>query len=316
MPTDPKDNKAGDLAEIRDLQGRKNPKPTVTQRRNRWTKESDTAFLAREARESVNKVRLVNSSRKIFQEKKLGNLKTKADAWAAQEKADIESGAKKPPASRLETFMAERNKGLKTALVREVEPGRNRGKLADSIKERRASGRNLLHDFEPDPIDSKLMAAAETGEAQAFVGQMKPGVGARTAAHTLQSREFNYPPANQSKDLGRAVTNTIRREQAPGLLGSFTEPKGGSLAKLAKERAARGEPIAGLRDNSDGSRNFKSNALKKAGKIGGKLGGKLGVYGTLKSIVEGVDTLRKLKTGAYDLTPEGTATPKKGVIES
>ena len=203
----------------------------------------------------------------------LKELREAANKWAAQEKADIESGAKKPPMTSKEKIMAEKpkseytdfsnqkhfrsnppaaaesrtkaNKPLKTALVREVEPGRNRGRLAAQTREARKNYPGEQLQSNQDAKLDRLQSAAETGEAQAFVGQMKPGVGARTAAHTLQSREFNYPPQNQSKDLGRAVTNTIRREQAPGLLGSFTEPPGGSLMKLAKTRAAQGRSIAG-----------------------------------------------------------------------
>ena len=275
---------------------------------------------------------------------KIKALKAKADTWAAKEKADIESGAKKPPMTSKEKIMAENkkpktavdlgekypgataarvdarrataqfrrtdrgaidlgekypgttgqtienarqiakgyraaraisegrigdpsefsdlavprsfkpnmpaaaesrmkaNKPLKTALVREVEPGRSRNLEAKMVKKYKGTTDGKVRG---ELEFHRMQSAAETGEAQAFVGQMKPGVAERTAAHKLQSREFNYPPANQSKDLGRAVTNTIRREQAPGLLGSFTEPPGGSLMKLAKTRAAQGRSIAG-----------------------------------------------------------------------
>ena len=236
MPTDPKDNKGGDLAEIVDLIG-KRPKGHVVKRKN------DTR--AKSAREEVSKTRLVNSSREIFTEKKLSNLKAKADAWAAKEKADIDSGAKKPPQSSLEQFMAERGakdlgekspgltrdkaafkrgsatafrsenvankygeqspehkraympkeKPLKTALVREVEPGRSRNLEAKMVKKYKGTTSGAVR---AELEYHKWQSAAETGEAQAFVGQMKPGVSGRTAAHTLQSREYNAPPANQS----------------------------------------------------------------------------------------------------------------------
>lgn len=68
MPTNPKDNKGGNLAEIRDLVGRR-PKGSLTTRRYKWTKESDTSILANQAREEVSKVRTVNTSRTRFVER-------------------------------------------------------------------------------------------------------------------------------------------------------------------------------------------------------------------------------------------------------
>lgn len=170
----------------------------------------------------------------------LKELREAANRWAAQEKADIAAGRKTPPLTSTEKIMAEnksKDKPLKTALVREVEPGRNRGRLAAQTREARKNYPGEQLQSNQDAKLDRLQSAAETGEAQAFVGQMKPGVAARTAAHTLQSREFNYPPQNQSKDLGRAVTNVIRSEQG--------RPDGGSLMALAKKRAKEGRSVAG-----------------------------------------------------------------------
>ena len=237
-------------------------------------------------------------------------LRDAAKAWAAQEQADINAGVKKPPVSSLEQFMAERNKPLKTALVREVEPGRNR---SDEALKGGSAG--------PSALGSKAkraMTAAETGEAQAFVGKLKSGLEQRTQQHHLQSREFTKTqevPGAGRKDLGRSTLNVIKSESG--------KSDGGSLMTLAKKRQARGQSIAGKPGNLDGSRQSLSNALRKGNApgakikgIAGKLGGKLGMFGVIKGVVEGADTLRKLKSGAYDLTPEGTAKPKKGVVES
>jgi len=260
-------------------------------------------------------------------------LREAATAWAAQEQANIDAGVKKPPVSRLEQFMVERNKPLKTALIREVEPGRSRLMEAAKRKHRYPSGTRVMSpgltveeasaSLPPHPEaprkrgggwnrgalkEMRMQSAAETGEAQAFVGQIKPGIDKRTQQHHLQSREFTKTqevPGAGRKDLGRSTLNVIKSESG--------KSGGGSLMALAKKRQAKGHSIAGKPGNLDGSRNSLSNRLKG---IGGKLGGKLGMYGIAKSVIEGASTLRKLKSGAYTLTPEGTAKPKKGVVES
>jgi len=239
----------------------------------------------------------------------LKKLRDAAKAWAAQEAADIQSGAKKPPTSSLEKFMADKDKPLKTGLVREVGPKRTRLLEAANKRLQRHSPGALSDDYK---TDSRMRAAAETGEAQAFVGKLKPGLEKRTQQHHLQSREFpktktgDLEIGTPQKDLNRSVLNTVRKEAS-------TPGSEGTLRKLAQKRQAAGNPVAGRPGNLDGSRNTLSNRLKG---IGGKMGGKLGAYGIIKGVVEGASTLRKLKSGAYDLTPEGTAKPKKGVVES
>ena len=351
MPTNPKDNKGGDLAEIRDLAGRQ-PKGTVTRRKLFAEQKTGTLekFRAQQARKDVGKTRTVNHSRSLFEQRQA------MVSWAAQEKADIDSGAKKPPTTSLETFMADNkdlakmkssknlsfegkvsrvksdlredaeavarskkdlgekdwsvrasdpkeryiptkdqatglrmqadlrrqsravaegrigdsspmpknDSKLKTGLVREVEPGRSR--LAEAAKRREF--RNQAHSqgakvmrplWAADAKMSQLQSAAETGEAQAFVGKMKPGVETRTQQHHLQSREFVHPPKAQGKDLGRAVVNTVRREA--GLEGS------GSLAKMAKERAKAGRSVAG----PDPVKVPKNRSILKRGKPAGAM---------------------------------------------
>jgi hypothetical protein len=86
-----------------------------------------------------------------------------------------------------------------------------------------------------------------------------------------------------------------------------------SSPKAARD-SARASALEGMKKASKGS--LAGKAMGAVGRLGGKLGGKLGMYGAIKGAIEGADTLRKLKSGAYDLTPEGTAKLKKGYEES
>lgn len=199
----------------------------------------------------------------------LKEMREAANKWAAQEKSDIESGRKKAPLTSTERVMAENKKPLKTALVREVEPKRTRLLEAANKRLQRHTPGALSEDYK---IDSRMRSAAETGEAQAFVGQMKPGVDMRTQQHHLQSREFVHPPAAPGKDLGRAVVNTVRREAGltgtPSNLTGFGGDKSeGSLAKLAKERARAGRSVAG----PDPVKVPKNRSILKRGKPAGAM---------------------------------------------
>lgn len=250
MPTDPKDNKGGDLAEITDLVN-KRPKGTVTRRRN--------DPRAKVAREEIEKTRLINSSRQTFE---VRTLRNKANAWAAQEKADIDSGKKKIPLNSKEKAMAD-NKPLKTALVRETETKSSRSDLANDFREVRKA--KLAISPESSQLH-RMQSAAETGEAQAFVGKMKPGVEGRTQQHHLQSREFPKTKDGSifgegRKDLGRSVMSTIRREE------NFSD--GGSLKKLAKKRVAEGRSVAG----PDAPSVPKNRSILKRGGKGARGGG-------------------------------------------
>ena len=186
-------------------------------------------------------------------------LKEAAKAWAAQEAADIKSEAKKPPTSSLEKFMADKNKPLKTALVRETETKTSRSNLAQDF---RAVRKAKLGISKESSQMHRLQSAAETGEAQAFVGRMKPGVSMRTQQHHLQSREFTKTKTGElefgtkQKDLNRSVVNVVRQEA--DISGSQ-----GTLRKLAQKRAAEGRAVAGQPGNLEGSRQSLSNALRK-----------------------------------------------------
>jgi len=265
-------------------------------------------------------------------------------------------------------------KPLKTALVRETEASGSRKDLASKIRETRASKLpgEQLSDFQQEAKSYiKAQSAAETGEAQAFVGVMKPqaphvdtqraevpkmrerwdqmqksiaeqrsSVKPMTLKEKKVSKETKTQMAERvyksqtqtmhsslaesdlamvgqsknpigegARDLGRSVTRTIRR----GAEGD-TE-----LLKLAKSRSKAGLSVAGPGSGEVKKPrwNAKSSNLKaKFGGAAGKLGGKLGAYGMIKGIVEGADTLRKMKSGAYDLTPEGGTKLKKGYTES
>ena len=255
----------------------------------------------------------------------LKEMREAAIAWAAKEKADIASGRKKAPdrvnfkdlgekipgstaaiverrrssddwvaAVKKKHVMPETKKPLKTALVRETATPSARKNLASMIRSGRSGGVKL---------STSGQAAAETGEAQQFVGQMKPNKAVNMGDPGRQGAQVTRDLHTPQKDLGRATVNTIARD-----------PEGApSLLKLAKSRAAKGQSVAGKPGNLEGSRQSLSNSLRSKA---GKLGGKLGAYGMVKGIVEGAETLRKMKSGAYDLTPEGTAKPKKGVVES
>lgn len=359
MATDPKDNKGGDLAEIRDLQGRKVPKPTVTQRRNKWTKEADTQALARQAREDVDKTRLVTHSRQLFQEKaanstpapwakegpggrdyeqeratsrltepdlpkrkataklseraaevrnnrhafgpglpfragdpnrakadqtRLAHDRKAANAWASQEQADIESGAKKVPLTSREKEMADKkysdlapskrlssnlpaaaqsrmdaNKPLKTALVRDLAPGVSRDRTAANLRADRTSGvdKQLSLGDKHQRKFMSLMNAAETGEAQQFVGKLKPGVAARTEAHSIESwakraedhqdRQMSYP-TKPGDTWGH--TKTYVKDEAPTTKGSYAKQPAIRQVTRSPESQARIEGIVGSASSS------------------------------------------------------------------
>lgn len=158
-------------------------------------------------------------------------------------------------------------------------------------------------------------------------------LGKRTAAHNLQSREFPKTKSGDlefgtpKKDLGRSVLNIIRRE-------ADIPSSEGSLRKLAQKRVAQSRSVAGpdapsvpknrsILKRGPGAAvgkiaeiESKRRAALALGGAAGKLGGKLGAYGMIKGVVEGAETLRKMKSGAYDLTPEGSTKLKKGYTES
>jgi len=156
----------------------------------------------------------------------LKEMRDAANAWAAKEKADIVSGKKKIP-TRIGQSMP---KPVKTALVREIEPGRSRLKDAASIREARSSGAihsanaaNLL-------VDTRMQSAAETGEAQAFVGVMKgepvsgahKAQGLRMKAITQSIREnrsestaVKPQPVSKSKTSGQRFTPRVTVSSSP-----------------------------------------------------------------------------------------------------
>jgi hypothetical protein len=91
-----------------------------------------------------------------------------------------------PPAAAQSRMDA--NKPLKTALVREVEPEYSRDKDAKTLNKMRKGETGFKYNRNDRVEDRAWKSAAETGEAQRFVGQMKPGVAERTADHSFQSK--------------------------------------------------------------------------------------------------------------------------------
>jgi hypothetical protein len=116
---------------------------------------------------------------------------------------------------------------------------------------------------------------------------------------------------------------TLRHEPDVVVVGSREEMKGGRPHVLAKfEKPTEGRfgntwiPKDQLKEVVGVLKKMESKASSSASKAGKNLRGKLGMYGAIKGALEGAKTLRKLKTGAYDLTPTGEPVLKKGLIES
>lgn len=105
-------------------------------------------------------------------------------------------------------------------------------------------------------------------------------------------------------------TKEVMKGGRPHILASFENPTEGRHGAMWIPKDQLKEVSGVLK-----SPNVKV-ATGLANKAAGKLGGKLGMYGAIKGAIEGAETLRKLKTGAYDLTPEGTTKLKKGYVES
>ena len=183
--------------------------------------------------------------------------------------------------------------------------------LTRALRERRAALRG-------DPIKANQVQALSGEEkaavdaaAKAEVERVRADVKARKEAtvkartitdEELFSGQSRVPIGQGKKDLGRSVIRTIRSGQT-----GDTE-----LLKIAKKRTVTGRSVAG----PDPAKPPTMAQRVKAAKAAGKLGGRLGMYGAIKGAFEGAETLRKLKTGAYDMTVEGGAKLKKGHVES
>ena len=241
-------------------------------------------------------------------------------SWASREKTDIESGVKQPPASSLDNFMAE--KGVAKDLG-EKEPGATK---AQGLRGRAIARAQLNKADSTKGSDAGKYVPKGTPKISPDRSVKIPQAESRVTDVSVddfdQAGQSKYPIGQGQKDLGRSMVRAIRAEKdAP--LGQLTTGDG-ALARLAKKRLSAGKSIAGVPGNLDAeSRQSFSNSLKaagsklgKLGKVAGKAGGALGMYGIIKGVVEGAETLRKLKTGAYGVSPEGTAVPRKGIVES
>jgi hypothetical protein len=101
------------------------------------------------------------------------------------------------------------------------------------------------------------MNAAETGEAQQFVGQMKPGVAARTDAHSIESwakraddhqdRQMSYP-TKPGDTWGH--TKTYVKDEAPTTKGSYAKQPAIRQVTRSPESQARIEGIVGSASSS------------------------------------------------------------------
>lgn len=318
-------------------------------------------------------------------------------AIKAAKKADIDNLAPSkylrpnPPAAAQSRMDA--NKPVKTALVREVEPGRSRLAEAAKRRERYPNGVRVMspgltkaesegalppHPDSPRTIGSRggwdrdalkkarMQSAAETGEARQFVGVMKgetvPGAhkaqGARMQAivesiregrsesvrearrAAIQEKKLNsltQAPAHPNKPTpgqkagGQRFTPRLTGPP-PGTPGSeFTAQTKSDIDRPHKDLGKiavnlirnAGEPGSSV--DEAGGRILRQALAQRLGynagpparfSVAGAMSGKLGIYGAIKGALEGSKTLRKLKTGAYDLTPTGEPVLKKGLIES
>lgn len=211
-------------------------------------------------------------------------------------RSNAEVGIMKPSAPHVDTQRAE----VPKMRERWVEMQKSRAEQRSTVKPMSIQAKKASRETKQQMAERVYKSQTQTMQSSmaesdlAMVGQTKAPIG------------------EGQRDLGRSVAKTIQRGQE-----GDTE-----LLKIAKGRAKAGVSVAGPdTPASKAAMGVKPKALSfkqkwKLSQAAGKMGGKLGAYGMVKGIVEGADTLRKLKSGAYDLTPEGTAKPRKGVVES
>ena len=236
-----------------------------------------------------------------------------ANKWAAQEKADIAAGRKTPPLTSTEKIMADNKKtaaDLGEAGSTKAQGLRHRA-LTRALRDRRSALRGdpqkanavqALSGEEKAAVDAASKAEVERVRAD-VKARKEATVKARTITdEELFSGQSREPIGQGRKDLGRSVTRSIRAGQE-----GDTE-----LLKIARRRSTAGRSIAG----PDPAKPPTMAARARAARAAGKVGGRLGMYGAIKGAFEGAETLRKLKTGAYDMTVEGGAKLKKGHVES
>ena len=274
----------------------------------------------------------------------MATLKEQRDAankWAAQEKADIEAGRKTPPITSKEKIMSTKSfndlgatgsnplppRTTKMATIKSQETvnfsliedtgastkaqGLKHRALTRALRERRAALRGDPQKANAVQALSGEEKAAVDAAAKAEVERVRADVKARKEAtvkartitdEELFSGQSREPIGQGRKDLGRSVTRSIRAGQE-----GDTE-----LLKIARRRSTAGRSIAG----PDPAKPPTMAARARAARAAGKVGGRLGMYGAIMGALEGAQTLRKLKTGAYDMTVEGGAKLKKGHVES
>lgn len=223
------------------------------------------------------------------------SLREAANKWAAQEKADIESGRKSPPQTSNEKAIAAKKASM---------PTQTSTNELYSSQERRGSGPGLdLGEKEPG---ATLGQAARARGIAASLREGRSSI-SDTMSHDVPSEtDLHVKPWLPHTERGTAVA-TGAGEEAGAMMGVREQPKdlGRVTAKVARGQYGEVSPKT--------LRTVKGGFLSRAAESVKGLGEVLGSYGTVSLAAKAAEASKAMKQGKAlnPLTLE-TFQPKEG----